>query len=556
MPSSTAREAIERLATSSGVALVLDGERLLVNGIDVPLPDKLTGEEAELLGMAPLFPNTARGDDRDKILWRVIADAAPAVDPAALRLDRDLNQSLASQLGLPSAAADVAAEALRDRYYNRKNVPMMLPAHGGLPLNYRHSTAKGQPARYKMWNGGVLPFLLWNAEQAGVDRELLQDVLSFVGEDSELTKLDRIFLKVALDGSARPDEKPSPQRLIDKYEPQFAERFAAFGGPFCQPSLDQFRKDLRTVLTTELPRPDKIAWLTLLLSLHLSVRLYRLAVVKGYALDLVVAAAGELEPPAAARACACDRGAGPAALDACPFAGKVKFRTGTGNYRSVSLRDGCRTSYAEVDQKRLLDLPATLVTATLASAAWQALGGGAAAAAHDLTALAAALRGDPDLRRAHGATCAAMAILHHDAQRHGQAPAEELDAAGSLSPKRPGVHALRDDVRRLRRTDLRHQSRDVVNQLMQTTAVKGPGTLISMNGRLPYFEVDEQLLLLLTRLVSGGDALPLDEFLQGLRRYGLEPQNSEEFAAVADALERLGLLSRYSDSGEASFVRY
>jgi hypothetical protein len=553
MASQNARAAVERIAAETGVGLALTGAVLTVDGVAVPLPDKLTGEEVELLGMAPLFPNTARGDDRDKILWRVIADAAPRIEQASLLADRDLNRSLAGRLGLPTAAADVAADALRELYYNRKSVKVMLPVHGSLPLNYAHTTGTGKPARYRMWNGGVLPFLLWDGDAGAVDRELLEDVIRFVTEDSELTVLDRIFLRVALEGSPRPDLEPSAEHLIETYEQAFRDRFAGFDGPFCQPSLDQFRDDLRAVLTSELPRPDKIAWLTLLLSLHLSIRLYRLSVVKGFELDLVVAAAGEIEPPPGVEACACDRGA--ESLDACPFAGKIRFRSGTGAYRSVSLRDGCRSSYAEIDQRRLLDLPATLVTTTLASAAWAALGGGAPAERHDLKALAAALESDAELRRRHGAVCAAIAVVHHDAFKGGQAPGPELDAAGRVAPNRPGVHALREDVRKLRRTDLRHQSRDVVNQLLQVKAVNGPGTLISRNGSLPYFEIDEQLLLLLTRIVSRGEPIPLDDFLSGLRRYGLEPQDADEAAAVADALERLGLLTRFSDSGEASFVR-
>jgi hypothetical protein len=555
VPSEAARSAIERLALRSGVDVALGGAGdLLVVGRRVELPEKLTGEKDDLLGMAPLFPNTARGDDRDKILWRVVADAAPAA--SEYRLDRTLDRDLAARLGLPGAAADVAADALRDRFFNRKNVRMLLPAHGSLPLNYRHSTQKGIPARYKMWNGGILPLLLWDATKKKIDRDLLTQVLDFVSDETELTALDRLFLRVALDDVPRPGATPAAGHLIEKYEKALAAQFRPFGGPFCQPSLDLFRQDLRAVLTADLPRPDKIAWLTLLLSLHLAVRLYRLAVVKGFELDLAVAAAAQIPAPPGVRACSHAARSGPEALEACPFAGRLRFRTGTGGYRAVSLRDGCRSSYAEVDQRRLLDLPATLVVGTLASAAWSALGGGPAAARHDLAALASRLEDDPALRRNHGAACAALAILHHDAFKNGAASVDELDAVASMSENRPGLHALRENVRRLRRNDLRHQSRDVVNQLLQTTAVKGPGTLISRNGNLPYFEVDEQLLLLLTRLVSRGEPTPVDDFLRGLRRYGLEPQDAAERAAISDALERLGLLVRFSDSGEASFVHF
>jgi DNA phosphorothioation-dependent restriction protein DptG len=58
------------------------------------------------------------------------------------------------------------------------------------------------------------------------------------------------------------------------------------------------------------------------------------------------------------------------------------------------------------------------------------------------------------------------------------------------------------------------------------------------------------------RLTCKGRELPLESFLRALRRYGLAPQDEAEQAALSDTLERLGLLDRYSDAGEASFVHY
>jgi hypothetical protein len=300
-----------------------------------------------------------------------------------------------------------------------------------------------------------------------------------------------------------------------------------------------------------------IQWLTLLLSLHLTVRLYRIAVVKGGELDAAVAAAGQLEAPAGTRHCPCSGGGeGTECLQACPLAGLLRFRTGSGRYRPVSTRDGCRSAYIEVDQRRLLDMPATLVTTTLASRAWEALGGGDAAQRRDLPALATALNRDPALRRAHGAACAAIAVLHHVAWHKGTPTLDELESVARTGANRPGLHALRDDVRKMRRRDLRHQSRDIVNQLMLDTNVAGPGALITRNGTHGFYEIDEQLLVMLVRLICQNRQLPYEAFLKGLRAYGLAPQDDQERESLADALERLGLLARYSDAGEASFVHY
>ncbi len=109
----------------------------------------------------------------------------------------------------------------------------------------------------------------------------------------------------------------------------------------------------------------------------------------------------------------------------------------------------------------------------------------------------------------------------------------------------------------MRGADLRRQGTSVAVTLMLATSV-GTGSLISRNGRsFSFFEVDEELLLLLVRLVCHDDReVPVDDFFRELRGYGLAPQDEAEREALTRTLERLGLLERYSDAGEASFVHY
>ncbi|WP_415296877.1 DNA phosphorothioation-dependent restriction protein DptG [Cellulosimicrobium sp. SJTW-1] len=516
----------------------------------------LTGERVDLFGFQTLFPNVARGDDRDKLLWQVIAEARDEqASPSALLKDAELKRELSARLDLGPEASPVVSEALVGRFFNRKKgVRVLLPTHASLPLNYKHTSKTGTPSRYRLYNGGLVPFLLWNGH--GVARTPLIRLLDVVENEGEFTALDRKFLDIARDGSAFPDLKASAESLIVRYEEDLRADFDRFGGPFCQPSLDRFARDLETVLDTDLPRPDKIHWLTLLLSLHVGIRLYRIAVVKGFELDRAVAAAACMDPPAEAVVDDhCCSGDGSGRLEKCALAGRIRFRTGTGRYRPIRQRDGARTSWMDVDHRRLLDMPATLVTRTLASAAWEALGGGERAARMDVDALARALKADSDLRVSHGAACAAIAVIHHSQWRQG-ATFEELLDVSRTSERRPGLHALRNEVRHMRRGDLRHQGRDIVNQLLLDVNVGSPGSLLSRNGSLTFFEVDEEMLLLLVRLTCRDAQVPFTEFVEGLRAYGLEPQDDSELAALADALERLGLLARYSDSGEASFVHF
>jgi hypothetical protein len=557
MVSPNVASSIDTIRAASGIPIRLDGDTLTLGGEAVGLPTKLTGEKGTLFGIDGLFPTVPRADDRDKLLWSVVAEAKAKPDQkVSLLSDQDLAMALPRLLNLGEEASQATADALMDRFFNRKNADarVLLPVHSSLPLNYKHVRSTGRSSGFRMFNGGILPFLLWQSSENNVDTELLATLFEAVSDDTELTALDRHFLDVALKDATDREAKADATELVRRYAQQFHDELDRPGAVFCQPSMDLFRRDLATVLSTDLPRPDKILWLTLLLSLHLTVRLYRIAVIKGNELDIAVAAAGQLPAPPGVAGCACAPTVeSQDCLLSCPMAGMLRFRTSSGRYRPVRDNDGCRTSYVKVDERRLLDMPATLVTRTLGSHAWAALGGGEAARRGDLLEMARALNADRDLRRHHDALCRAIAVLHHDQWRGGASTTGELEDVTRIGP---GLHALREDVRKMRSRDLRHQSRDIVNQLVLDQNVGGQGSLVSRNGTRSFYELDEQLLLLLVRLTCQDAQIPYDEFLSRLSAYGLAPQDNRETDSLADALERLGLLVRFSDSGEASFVHY
>lgn len=556
--------ALATIQADTGVEVAFDGSELRVAGQAIPLPRGddgrvLSGERGDLLGIEGLLPTVPHGDNRDKLLWHVISQAAE--DPNKPLLDDFvLAEELPSRLGFSVEASRVAADALRARFFSASDAGVMLPVHAALPLNYRQArlnkrTGRAEGIGYTMFNGGIVPYLLWDTTTGGPARDSLQELLDAVSGDGELTMLDRRFLEIALENAPRPDAKPDATELIRRYEKDYRADFALAGAPFCEPSLALFARDLDAVLATELPRPERTEWLTLVISLHLTLRMYRMAVALGADVDRAVAAAAQLPVPEGTRGCTCS-GRDLEQLQACPFAGMLRFRTGSGAFRRVSGADGCRSSYVDVDRRRLLDLLPTLITRNLASRAWAAFGGGDEAARRDMPALAEALSANADLRRLHGAACAAMTVLHHDTRRKGSATREELERAARTSAMRPGVHALREDLRQMRSRDLRRIGTSVVNQLMFAGSV-GRGSLISRNGpNFGFFEVDEQLLLLLVRVICGDREVPLEGFLRSLRAYGLSPQDEAEQDALAETLERLGLLDRYSDAGEASFVHF
>jgi hypothetical protein len=312
-------------------------------------------------------------------------------------------------------------------------------------------------------------------------------------------------------------------------------------GVFCQPSLDRFQRDLRTVLTMQqLPRRDLLDVLTALLSLHLAIYYYRVAVVLGEGVDRAIAATGQLGEVGGG--CDCSGG-----LAGCSLAGRILFRVGTSGDRPVSMKDGCAVSYRDVDGSRLLSLSATIMTANFAQRIWAALGG-----PHGRprpSELAAAARTNPELAHQFDTTASAFATLFA-LEKELATTAEEAAAYGRRSP---GLFALREAVLESRRSRLKHLSRDVVNQLAKR---ESGGSLIRTRGRVIFFELDEDFLFLLVKLVCGEGELAFDRFIGGLREYGLAPQSGDEETRLAAALEHLGMLRRYSDAGESIYVHH
>lgn len=562
-----AQAAVAAVAAATGVDIAASTTTLTVDGASVPLPTKagsfeLKGSYGDLMGIKGLLPTVPQGDDRDRLLWWIVGEARDdGAEQTQLARDTNLYTELPQRLGFTDDDANqVVAAAIKDRFFSSKKLHNLKPVHSSLPMNYAYGTNTNKPARWRMFSAEIIVFLLYDETTAQTDRDLLAELLEFFESDDDLTAIDKLFLQAAVADTSFPESRPVSGALVDKYESSTRADLTAAGGVFCRPSLELFRRDLATVLATNLPKPDKIQWLTLLLSLHISSRMYRLALIKGNELDAALAVAADTTAPDKVAPCAC----GPATaadgfdcLNACPLAGAMKFRTGAGRYRPISRRDEARNSYINLDQRKLLALPAVLVTTNLALRAWTALGGPnhESATARDL---AEAVAADQHLRNKVNAVCAAIAVLHH-ARHRTNAPIPVLTEAAGLNENghlTPGLVALRNSVLRLRRTDLRHQSRDVVNQLLLDLNAAAGGSLVSRNGTHTFYEADERMILMLVRLVCADGPQSYEDFLRGIAAYGLAPQDADESAALADALERLGLLVRYSDAGEASFVHY
>lgn len=532
---------VERAAAAGDVRAIASADHLQIEAgersIDLVLPDDERGWEK--LDFRRAFPGRARGDQRETLLAAAIQDAVPAAGTRAP--DERLLSALGEAGVLPAADAQtraVVAEVLADQYWisprrgggksGSSRRPTVFPLHSALPLNF------AQRGRYKMFRGDLLLFFCWNGH--GFDPEPIERLFGLMNSRAGLSLLDEILIEGAV-VVAGEDARTEAQAagLLGGDQAQKVER-SLEAGAYLPRSLARFREDLRAALAMPLPRHDKVSAVILTMSLHLALYYYETAFTLGQDVDRAIRiAGGVLDEPCRS------------------FDGALLFRVGTSGDRPVRRASGCAAAWRELDDRYLIAISANILTSNLLHEIWSAAGG--APEAPDPSLLAQTMGADEDLRSLIDGVARVLAVLF--AARAGEgASTEELE---EIADSDYGVHTLRQTILRHRARTLKHLSRDVVNQLVKPAGYGG--SLVRTRGNVQFFELDEAFLFLLVKFViarrGGGDAeIPFSDFLNGLSEYGLRPQDRDEQEMLAGALERLGMLHRYSDAGEAVYVHH
>ncbi len=531
-------DALRAISDATGIPVGGDAASISVGGHSLATPSDLNP-----LDMKSAFPARGYGDQREKLLYMFVEDGtAPGENrPTDAGLRERISEYVSSVRD--DASRERLAEVMRAQYWTkpkRGRAAHLLPFHSSLPHGFRLHT------RYKMYRGNLLAHLAWTG--AGFDTELLDDLLELFNADGDFSRLDRLFVRAAESWAG--EATATAETLLLAPGAEDVRATLESGGPYCQPHLDQFQADLREVLSLRgrMPRRDLIDTLTLLTGFHLGTYYYRVALTLGEGLDRVAALASGAADPGGG--CDCSGG-----LGACALAGRIQFRTGTGGYRAASERDASVRSYRDVHLNRLMSLAASIIAANHAGWLWTTLGGPGWYAANGdeawgkprLGELAAALTADSSFAATYDAAAWALAAVY----AHSNQNADLGDVANASS----GVVALRHAITSHQRSFLRKYSADVVNMLIRPQ--QDAGHLIAGNGtRISFFELDEPLIFLLVRLVCGERPRRADEFLAALRRYGLEPQDRSERERLLAALERLGMVRKYSDAGESTYVKH
>ncbi len=530
---------LHQMARDRGIKCQVEGDRLIAElggrTATLDLPNSQDAVDA-LADLPSAFPSrAARGDIREKMLYNIVQDLVQLEQGSRIK-DKKLKAALGEKIHTDTESRDVLTAVLAQQYWFHPRAAsspatFLAPFHADLPGAYDYE------GRYKSFRGSLLLFLSFDG--GDFDLSLASQLIKFMSDPSGLNPLDRELLRVANSLAAENQQRRrnSPENLIaidnslSRNEAKIQTRLR--NGAFDQGALDLIRRDLATVLQLELPRHDKVAGIVLALSLHVALYYYRIAFLLGEGLGVaakVLDRESDVEIPT--------------------FDGAVRFRVGTRGDRPVSETDNCAQSWYRLDERYLLALPASMISANLLHEITGSSLEGAPPVLPDPTHCALALQKDDVGVQLAEFLAAAVAVRVVALFETGQLEAYEPGAGG---------HALRRavvDSFRGRLPSLKQRGRDVVN----TLAGGFGGNLKRNRGSVRFFEIDEEVLFLLVKLILDGAGVPQmpfqGEFLPALLKYGLAPQDSQEEMLLVDALQRLGLLKRYSDAGEATYVRH
>ncbi len=506
----------------------LDAARLAWDGSTLTYGEQSL-PPASLVPDAPdVLPGKARGDYREKTVHQIIRDA---VQPVGVELkEPDLigreKGEFPDHPDVSPGLQPIFKMVLEDHFvvHTSQKSRFVFPFHALLPSQFDFS------GRYKMYNGLILRFLATPGPN-GEDFNLpvLEQFYNLFNGEEGLSGLDRQMLRLAKARSGVDDAKASADRLIEGTSP---------GPVFFAQGHQLVQRDLATVLSLgAFGRRDRVNATLTVLYFHIAIHYWRAA----WCLeDQVQAFLAFLERPGAstrqALAAACD-------VDpkTCAFRGQLKFRIASSRERRISAGEGAATAHDEADERRLLRLPLNLALLGIA----RNLAGRDAPA--DFFTIADAL--EQDSKRAEfDALSRTLAWAHID----NAATERQDDLRRRVLNERTGFGALRYTIESLNRRELRRRGRDVTAAVMK----RGGRGLVAVRGNVSFFELGQELLVLLTKLLAGAERLPYRQFLERLEDYGLAPQDRDEMEELADVMRSMQLLERHSDAGEAMYVSH
>lgn len=521
---------IAAVAETADVAYELDGEDLRLGAVQIAAV--ADGDQWFDTKLPDAMPARPRGDYRERTINLLVRDA---VDNAGSTKEADLIGSAAAEGAFYSYGAitdpamrQVFGDVLDDHFVveTTRRTRFLFPFHSDLPGNFVFH------GRYKMFNGLILAFFSRPGSDDGWNRTLLEKYYGLFNDRESLSLLDRHALTIAHELVAEPERTAVADELIRRFSEDLPEQV------FLPHVHRLIQTDLESALEiSSLGRKDQVSAVVTVFYLHLALYFWRLAYILEEQVDAFVHLQAGDEQARKRLRHACD-----GSLAGSPFRGQLRFRVAAAQPRRISMVDPAAEAFRELNVRRLSLLPINL---SLLRAARQLAG---TEGSGDFGTIADRLAGDKVLLRSFDGACriAALAIAEG-------LPAQlAADVEAAVEGSDPGFLVLKAAMLKRWRKELRRSSTDITAQLMK----RGGKGIFATRGKVQYFELGQDLLLLLTKLIAGDEAIRYADYLDRLSEYGLAAQDKAEEEMLADTLRSLQLLEKYSDTGEAMYVHH
>ncbi len=502
--------------------------------VEMPLPGKtgvkLKHRQWQRRVLDDLMPDSPNADAPERIPLRILRHLTTPEKPA-----KKYGEALGE--GTPFAPlAPIFLFATRRKQFK-------------VPVAFHVLSTKASDSTIRSGSYTEHTFLLLMRDEAGViDEELLAAFIDqFRAAPESLDLAHRTVLEQLEPGW---DRTRNIFNLTDSEEVR----------PLVPAAGELLRRDIRTLLSADLPSADFFRYTNQLLALHLGLYQPRIAFHLNPAMDLLLA---ELATPGSAETAAVEaieEGLDPRYR----FEGRLTVRAPSGGQRPVRAGSRVRRDFQAMEEQ-LAELHFNLMllyrVRELARGYLRARGydeGMIPSTVARPSQLIRRLQDDPEFRnfllRATEALTVRFAL--------DQLSKEYQDRCRDESASMPtGLHALKSAYVRYNLENARNiwnnraykQGAQITRSLLSQGEM---GLVQSRRGIGTYFEIGAGMLPLLLLLIVGVDRekVTVSSFWDGLARYGLRLDEDERGRLLA-RLKAMGLYERFSDAGEASYVR-
>ncbi len=487
------------------------------------------------------MPARPRGDLKERTFSLLIRDG---IDPTENHQEKALIGD-GKEIEGSFSDADMIQPDLRRLFGEIVDDHYVIEASGGtrflFPFQSYLPGAYKFHGREKGFSGIILAFLCQPREdgQPGFNEDLIGRFYDLFNNKESLNLLDLSVLQIAKESAGEIiNHTASASLLVKKH---YADLPNGPGALLAGAHL-RFQKDLETVLGIKnLNRRDKINFAITTLWVHLALYFQRLSWLLEEELTLTLKAIQDQTIPLSS-------------VESCfkvvdevdsAFAGTIAFRVPTRQGHPITKTDPAHMSWHE-QNRRVLLMPANLSVL----GACRAVAGACGADASEWTFydVLRAHREEPELAGAIEEALRWMAV--ETVAELGLDDQEDIKT--QVEGATPGVEVFRESLLKTNRSDLRRSGRDLVHAF----AKRGGRGYILTRGPHTFFEIGQDLLLLLAKLIVGEQKMPYREFLKKLRSYGFAPQSREDEDQLAETLRALNLLEKHSDAGEAMYVKH